>query len=141
VKSESETFASLNFKMRRVLALRLFRERFVIARFAPGAVVALDELPGRVVSVTRTDDETSVICGEGPLPAAQHVDEGWRCLAVRGPFAFQETGILAALTKCLAEAAIGVMAICTFDTDYLFVKEDELASAVEALRRGGHQVE
>ncbi len=127
--------------MRRVLALRLFRERFVIARFAPGAVVALDELPGRVVSVTRTDDETSVICGEGPLPAAQHVDEGWRCLALRGPFAFEETGILAALTKCLAEEAIGVMTICTYDTDYLFVKEGNLERTIGALRREGHQVE
>ena len=113
----------------------------MIARFAPGAVVPLDELPGRVVSVTRTDDETSVICGEGPLPAAQHVDEGWRCLALGGPFAFDETGILAALTKCLAEEAIGVMPICTYDTDYLFVKEGNLERTIGALRRGGHQVE
>jgi hypothetical protein len=126
---------------RRVLALRCLPERFVIARFASDAEIASEQLPGPLVSVTRTEDETSVICGEGSLPAAQRAEEGWRCLAVRGPFAFQETGILAALTKCLAEAAIGVMAICTFDTDYLFVKEDDLASAVETLRLGGHQVE
>ena len=113
----------------------------MIARFAPGAVLALEELHGGVVSVTRTEDETSVICEEGPLPAAQHVDEGWRCLALRGPFAFDETGILAALAKCLAEEAIGVMAICTWDTDYLLVREGNLERAVEALRREGHKVE
>jgi hypothetical protein len=124
----------------RILALRCLPERFVIARFAPGAEIAFGQLPGPFVSVTRTEGETSVICGEGPLPTAQRVDEGWRCLALRGPFAFDETGILAALTGCLADAAIGVMAICTYDTDYLFVKEADLAGAVEALGRGGHEV-
>jgi hypothetical protein len=125
----------------RLLRLHHLSGRFVIARFAPDARIAFDELPGPFVSVTRTEDETSVICGEGPLRGAERVEEGWRCLAVRGPLAFEETGILAALAKCLAEAAIGVMAIATFDTDYLLVKEGDLASAVEALRRAGHQVE
>jgi hypothetical protein len=127
--------------MVRILSLRCFPERFVIARFAPDAEIAFDQLPGPFVSVTRTEEETSVICGEGALPTAQRVDEGWRCLALRGPFAFDETGILASLTACLADAAIGVMAICTYDTDYLFVKEADLAGAVEGLRQGGHHVE
>ena len=125
----------------RVLALHCMSERFVIARFPADAAVSFDELPGPFVSVTRTGDETSVICGEGPLDAAQCVDEGWRCLALRGPFAFEESGILASLAKCLADEGIGVMAICTYDTDYLFVKESNLEGAMGALRRGGHQVE
>jgi hypothetical protein len=125
----------------RMLTLRHLSGRFVIARYARDARIAFDTLPGPLVSVTRTEDETSVICGEGELPGAERIEQGWRCLAVRGPLAFEETGILAALTKCLAGAAIGVMAIATFDTDYLLVREGDLPSAVEALRGGGHQVE
>lgn len=41
----------------------------------------------------------------------------------------------------LAAAGIGIFAVSTFDTDYLFVKEAEFLSAVAALRRAGHTVE
>jgi uncharacterized protein len=40
----------------------------------------------------------------------------------------------------LADAKIGIFAISTFDTDYVLVKADEVAQAIDALRRAGHNV-
>jgi hypothetical protein len=37
--------------------------------------------------------------------------------------------------------SVGVFAVSTFDTDYLFFKEAEFQTAVAALRRAGHSVE
>jgi RimJ/RimL family protein N-acetyltransferase len=50
-------------------------------------------------------------------------------------------GRLASLTGPVAAVGVGVFAVSTFDTDYLFIKETEFATAVAALRRAGHSVE
>jgi hypothetical protein len=41
----------------------------------------------------------------------------------------------------LAAAGVGVFAVSTFDTDYLFFKDVEFPAAVAALRRAGPSVE
>ena len=74
------------------------------------------------------------------MPAGVRREDGFRCVAVRGPLAFDVVGILAALTAPLARARIPILAISTFDTDYLFVRQAHLARAVRALRRAGHVV-
>ncbi len=62
-------------------------------------------------------------------------------MKVQGPLAFALTGILAAITAPLAAAGIPVFAVSTCDTDYLLVKGEMLARAVESLRGAGHRVE
>ena len=106
-------------------------------------------------SLTRTDKELSIVCRQesavfegagtgppGPAPAADEHrrEEGFRCLEVSGPIPFEATGVLAAIAAPLARARIPILAISTFDTDYLFVRQVHLASAVRALRRAGHVV-
>jgi hypothetical protein len=39
----------------------------------------------------------------------------------------------------LAQAGISVLAISTFDTDYLLVKEAQVDSAIQALSHAGHR--
>jgi hypothetical protein len=50
-------------------------------------------------------------------------------------------GVLASLTGSVAAAGVGVFAVATFNTDYLFAKEAEFPTAVAALRMAGHSVE
>jgi GNAT superfamily N-acetyltransferase len=90
--------------------------------------------------VTRTSEELSVICSERAVPEAATAERGWRCLKVDGRLSFELTGILSALTRPLADAAVPVFAISTYDTDYLLVKEDRLTAAYAALEREGHVV-
>jgi hypothetical protein len=59
---------------------------------------------------------------------------------VAGPLEFSLTGVLAAIAVPLADAGVSIFAISTFDTDYLLVKEDDVAKAMEALRAAGHSV-
>ena len=47
---------------------------------------------------------------------------------------------LASIAVPLAEARINIFAISTFDTDYLLVKAERLAQAIEVLRNAGHPV-
>jgi hypothetical protein len=61
-------------------------------------------------------------------------------LRVVGTIPFSVVGVLASLTTPLAEAGISVFAVSTFDTDYLFAKENDLAVALAVLRRQGHTI-
>ena len=79
---------------------------------------------GAFWSVTRTGDELSVICPADAVPEGAEVQHGWRGLQVAGPLDFALTGVAAALTAPLAEAGVSVLPVATYDTDYLFVRED-----------------
>jgi hypothetical protein len=92
------------------------------------------------VSVTRTGTELSIVCRERNVPAGGRREVGFRCLEVEGPFEFDAVGVLASLAAPLARARVPILAVSTFDTDYLLVKEVHLAAALRALRRAGHVV-
>jgi hypothetical protein len=48
---------------------------------------------------------------------------------------------VAALVTPLAEAAVPIFVISTFETDYLFVRERDLERSVDALAEAGHSVD
>jgi hypothetical protein len=91
-------------------------------------------------SITRTDEELSLILPEECVPSSWKAEKGWRCLKVHGPLDSSLTGVLASLSAPLAEAGVSVLAICTYDTDYLLVRNGDLDRAREVLVEYGHQV-
>lgn len=91
-------------------------------------------------SITRSAGELSVVCAEGLAPEGAKCEGGWRIFQVAGPLDFSMTGVLAAIASPLSEAGVSIFAISTFDTDYVMVKEDQLAIAIDALRAAGHTV-
>jgi hypothetical protein len=128
------------------LTLTVLSGRYAVCRLG-GAAAVPDWAPvstgsadGGFLSITRTRDELSIVAPEPSVPAAVLCDRGWRCLMVAGPLDLSLTGVLAALASPLAEARVSVFAVSTFDTDYLLVKDERLAVAVETLRRAGHRV-
>jgi len=96
---------------------------------------------GPLLSVTRTPDELSVVCDQGVVPEGVRAERGWRALAVEGPLDFALTGVLDGLAAPLAAAGISIFAISTFDTDWLLVRDHQLAAASDALRAAGHAIE
>ena len=123
------------------LHLSLLPDTLAICRLAPDAPVPAWAWTGEPASVTRTHDELSVVCRADAVPPGVRCETGWRCMKVAGPLDFGLTGILAALTAPLAAAGIPVFAVCTYDTDYVMVKAENLEPALQALRGAGHRVE
>jgi hypothetical protein len=121
------------------LVLELLSDRFAVCRLAPEAAIPPSLEGGSLFSVTRTGSELSVVCRESQgLPG--EVEGGWRCLGVEGPLEFTQIGVLASLSQPLAEAGISIFVVSTYDTDYLLVKEEQLDSAITALRAAGHSI-
>lgn len=124
--------------MKRGLRLSVVPGVFAVCRLDPAADLPREIARAPFASITRTPEELSIVCEERLAPAGARREGGWRCLAVRGPIPFTATGVLASLATPLAEARVGIFAISTFDTDYVLVKEAQLARAVAALRAAGH---
>jgi hypothetical protein len=122
------------------LTLFLLPEKLAICRLDPDADIPQWASEGGLLSITRTHDELSIVCAEADVPEKVKSDRGWRCLKVAGPLDLALTGVLASLTNPLAEAQINIFAISTYDTDYLLVKEENLARSIDVLTWSGHQV-
>ena len=95
-------------------------------------------LPASFLSITRTADELSIVAPASGIPAGISAERGWTLLQLKGPFAFDQTGILASIATPLAEASVGIFALSTFDTDYLLVKTSQIPLALSALHAAGH---
>ena len=124
----------------RKLGLSLLAGHMSFCRLDPATKVPDWAISGGFFSVTRTDDELSVVCPEEEVPEDVRSEGGWRVLKLEGPFEFSEVGVLASVAAPLAEAGVGIFAVSTFDTDYVQVKEEQLQPAVAALRGRGHEV-
>ena len=67
-------------------------------------------------------------------------DDGWRGFRIQGTLDFSLIGILAKISAILAEQRIGIFAISTYNTDYIFVKEENFAKALKSLAEHGYKV-
>lgn len=115
------------------LSLSVLPDRLAICRLEAGAELPAWALGSGFRSITRTADETSVVCAEEAVPREVRAERGWRALKVEGPLDFSITGVLASLASPLADAGVPVFAVSTYDTDYLLVKTADLERAVEVL--------
>ena len=123
------------------LHLEILPGTYAICRLEPGQLVPPWAWIGALASATRTDAELSIICAESAVPrAVERVERGWRALRVAGPLDFDAVGVMARLTAPLARAGISILALATFDTDYLLVRNPDLGRALAALRAEGHVV-
>ena len=113
---------------------------FAICRLEPHAGLPGWAWQGSFCSVTRTPDELSVVCLSQDIPLEVRSEGGWRCLKLSGPLPLDLVGILLSVLQPLATAHIAVLAIGSFDTDYVFVKGGDYPKAIAALRDSGFEM-
>ena len=88
-----------------------------------------------------TDQEKSLVCPTDIVPKNTITrEDGWRAVRICGELDFSLIGILAGITRVLAERRIGIFAISTFSTDYVLTKEVEYEKAIHALKEAGYSI-
>jgi len=117
------------------LNLNILDGSFSIHRLSPN-----DEIPSQIYqnqfySITKIDEELSVVCSASVHLDSERSETGWSCIKVLGPLDFALTGILADISAVLAKAEISIFAISTFDTDYILIKSEKLQAAKKALQQ------
>lgn len=121
------------------MKLRFFDREFSVCRLPDGGGV---DVSAEFFFLSRTPDELSLVCpSDSAPPDALKVEQGWRMFRVEGKLDFGLIGIVAGITRVLAEKNIGVFVVSTFDTDYVLIKWSGTDAAREALRDAGYEVE
>ena len=91
--------------------------------------------------IGRTDEEISLVCRTEDTPKNTiERDDGWRGFRIQGVLDFSLIGILSKISGILAENRIGIFAVSTYNTDYVFVKEENFEKALSALEKDGFSV-
>jgi hypothetical protein len=106
--------------------------RYAVARLPADAPIP-PWATGAFLSITRTPDELSIVCDDAAVPADVRAERDFAALRVSGTIDFSVVGLLASLTWVLADAEISVLALSTFDTDYILVRSADLPRARAAL--------
>lgn len=115
-----------------------YPDSYAVIRLSPEEEVPVWATHGRFTSITRTSGELSVICPEHSVPLTQPAERGWYLFGCDGPFSFDAVGILAELAAVLSNANIPLLAVATYDTDYILTR-DRTATRV-ALQNAGHEI-
>lgn len=116
------------------LHLITMTQRYVICRLGARAWSPTVPSTATLYSVTRTDDELSIVCSEDEVPEDARVSGYWRAFTIDGPIPFSMVGVLHSVLKPLADAQVSIFAVSTFDTDYVLVKEEQWLAALQVLR-------
>jgi hypothetical protein len=123
------------------LTLTVLAGRFALCRFA-----ADDPIPEwtksarEFLTISRTPAELSIVADEAVVPPSVKAHRGYRAFRVEGPLALDLVGIAASIAGALASAKVPIIPIGTYDTDYVLVHQDMLATAVSALEQAGHKI-
>jgi hypothetical protein len=125
---------------RHALELFVIPGSFAVCRLPAGSPIPPWAQGGPLTSITRTNDELSVVCENGRVPDGIVSERGFAAIRVAGTLAPELVGVLESLAVPLADAGVPILAIGTYDTDYVLVRGTDLARALDALVAAGHRV-
>lgn len=113
---------------------------FSVVKLAPTEGIPYWAGKGEFFSITRTNEELSIVCPTSDVSEVilKDVEHDWKCIKVEGVLDFALTGILSSLANPLAENNISIFAMSTFNTDYLLIKVDSIEKAKLVLENVGH---
>ena len=120
------------------MELQIMPPAMTVCRVASEAELRLD---GDLVFIGKTDEEYSLVCPTDCVPAQTvEREDGWRCFRIQGVLDFSLIGVLAKISTILAENAIGIFVVSTFNTDYVLVKAENFDLAMTLLAEAGYTV-
>ena len=91
--------------------------------------------------IGKTDEEKSLVCITSDVPSnVTHRDDGWKGFCLQGILDFSLIGILSKIASLLAENSISIFAISTYNTDYVFIKEENFQKALDILKQSGYEI-
>jgi hypothetical protein len=121
------------------LKLRLLDEKFVINKMPQFAEIPSVFIKGEMCFIMRTDEDLTVISPEFMAPNNVQQDIGYRCIRTSGQMPTDSVGVLSAITTPLAENGISVLVASAYNADYIFLMEENLVKATQALQHAGHE--
>ena len=116
------------------LTLSILPEKLGICHFEKNSPIPDWATRGEFFSITRTDQELSIVYPQEKIPAGVLFKKDWRAFRLEGFVdGIYAVGIIASLSKPLAELCISIFNISTYETNYILLEEKNLEKAKKIL--------
>lgn len=94
---------------------------------------------GKFYSITKTDEELSIVCESVFIPEEVEKEDNWKIIEIVGPLDFSQIGIIHRISTVFKDAGVSIFVISTFNTDYLMFKANFENIIVEVLKKKKHK--
>lgn len=85
-------------------------------------------------SITKTEQELSIVCPQDKIPGGVLFEKDWRAFRLESVAdGVYTAGIIVHLASPLAEANISIFNVSTYETNYILVEEKNLEKAKKVL--------
>jgi hypothetical protein len=122
------------------MQLRLLSDLFGVLKLTPPQAFPAWLDGASMFFVAQTEDEYSIMCPQKIIPQDITFNAGYRCLRVDGDLAFDEIGVVARVSKPLADAGLSLLLVSTHDRDYVLVHQDDLQVALDTYQQSGFTI-
>ena len=110
---------------------------FTISKVSDYGKIPPEIFESEFFSITKTGEKISVITDRTTKFPDIKSSDGWKSFIVEGILDFMLVGIINEITGPLKENKISVNVVSTFNTDYIFVKEESFRKAIDVFRLSG----
>lgn len=88
--------------------------------------------------VAKTDNELSIISETRLVPnEVIKAEHGWKCFRIAEDASFEKYGMIAFLANIIAGEKTSTLVVGTYDTDYLFIKQEKFDQIIQSLKNNG----
>jgi hypothetical protein len=122
------------------MKLKLYDNLYQVAKLTPDSEIPANALQGDFYSVTRTDEELSVVCGQSIDFPCESREPDWRMIKIIGVLDFSLIGILSKISTVLADSKVSIFAVSTYNTDYILEKNQDVDTAIKSLKENGYEI-
>jgi hypothetical protein len=126
--------------IQRHLQLSLLKDKYGICSLPNTAPIPDWALKESLISITRTEEELTIVCRQDLIPPQCKCDLNWRCFRIDGTFDLNQTGVISSISSPLANTGISIYCISTYNTDYFLVKEENVEQTISVLSDCGHSI-
>jgi len=121
-------------------SLTTLDHEFTIHRFNSTDAIPKNIFKSKYYWIGRTDEELSIICDSNILLNSSKSESNWSILKIIGEIDFALIGILADISNALSKAEISIVALSTYNTDYIMIKTINLEKAKRVLQKAGYTI-
>lgn len=122
------------------MKLEILDNKLKVVKLNKDEIVPEIVLKQEFYSITKTDEELSIVLDEDIDIQGDIIEYNWRAIKIVGILDFSLIGILSKISAILAQAEIAIFAISTYNTDYILLKSNKLEHAVEVLKQSGYEI-
>ena len=121
------------------MELKILDNKLKVVKLEPNEIVPEIVYKQEFYSITKTDEELSIVVNEDVNILNNVVEYNWKAIKIVGTLDFALIGILSKISTILAKAEISIYAISTYNTDYILVKADKLEKAIKVLEQNEYK--